>query len=198
MTDDNDGKNKPTPEQEMTRRAQQLAGALVRAASDPVADREREAFEDEQDRDTQALIAAYHAARKKPDEPPGTPLADLAALRDYLKAKVGEVRPRANGLHIADPPIDVEWETEHRQVRFTTHVGVTVHEDRKAAVAAVVAKANSLSGIQVWRTEPQLTAEVLAPVTDNAVWTRDVDRAVAILRTTLARDEAGLRKAAGG
>jgi len=198
MSEKKPDSEKLTPEQEMTKRAQGLAAALVRAANDPEADRQRAAYEDEQDRDTQTLIAAYHAAQKKPDEPPGAPIADLAALKAYLSGKVGGVEQRDGRLHIATPPIDVEWEREHRQVRFTTHPHLSIPDDRKAAVAAVVADANARTQFQVWRTEPELTAEVLAPITDDAVWTRDVDRAVAILRTTLAHDGQALRKAAGG
>jgi hypothetical protein len=131
-------------------------------------------------------------------DPPGQPLADLATLREYLRAELGDIKLRANGLRLTDPPIEIEWVPEHRQVRFFTHLQIKVPPDRRADVAAAVARGNELAGRTVWRTEPELTAEVVERTdADGAVWTREVDRAIAILRTSVARDAQALRRAAG-
>jgi hypothetical protein len=143
-------------------------------------------------------MAAYHAVRNRPDEPPGQPLADVGALKAYLVAKGLAVTARADGLRVTDPAIDIDWTREHQQVRFATHPGFAVPADRKAEVAAVIAKANALSSLQVWRSEPELTAEYIAVLDGGALWSRDADRAVRILKTTLVRDADELRHAAGG
>jgi hypothetical protein len=184
-----------TAKQEMARRAQGLAAALVKALQEPDS-AEYLAAEEEQERRTVAVLEAYHASRKRPGEPPGVPLADLAALQSHLEKRF-EVRRRDSGLSVADPPIDIDWETAQQVVRFTTELAIGVPAERKAAVAKVAAEANVLTGFQLWRTEPHLVAETVAAMIDGAVWTRDVDRAIAILRTARVRDEPELRKAAG-
>jgi hypothetical protein len=181
----------------MKKRAQDFAAALVKAAKEPDS-AEFLAEEEARDRKQAAVIAAFHAVRNRPDEPPGQALADVAALAAYLVGKGLAVTARADGLRIADPAIDVDWTREHEQVRFATHPGFAVPHDRKPEVAAVVAKANALSGLSVWRTEPELTAEYTAALDGGALWSRDADRAVRILKTTLARDADELRHAAGG
>jgi hypothetical protein len=181
-------------------RARKLAGQLVDAAKDPDGDAHAEAAEAERDRRDKLILEAFHAARKPAQPLVGTPLATLDALRDHLKSGGSAVAPQASGLRIAgDPPIDVDWAVEHRQVRFTITPDVRVPADKKAAVAAVVATGNAQTGIPVWRAEPELIAEVTAPcAADGSVSSAEVDRAVKILRTTVARDAADLRKAVGG
>jgi hypothetical protein len=196
MTPSDDDDPDLTPEERMKRRAQKLAADLVRAAKEPDSP-EFLADEEAQERRQAAIIAAYHAVRNRPDEPPGQALADVGALREYLKGKGLDVRVAANGLHVAEPAVDIDWMREHQQVRFSTHAGIPVSADRKPTVAAVVAKANALSGISVWRTEPELTAEYIAALDGGTLWSRDVDRAIRILKTTLARDVDELREAAG-
>jgi hypothetical protein len=185
-----------SPAEQMKRRAQRLAGALVDAARAPDS-AEFLAEEEAHERRQAAIIAAYHAVRKRPDEPPGTALADIAALRDHLHGQGLATAARADGLRVVEPAIDIEWMREHQQVRFTAHPGFAVPATRKAEVAAVVAKANALSQLQVWRTEPELTAEYIAALEGGTLWTRDADRAIRILKTTLARDADELREAAG-
>ena len=183
-----------TAKQELAQRAQRFAAALVEAAQQPESD-EYLAAEEERERRTVAVLEALHASRKRPDEPPGVPLSDLAALQSHLE-KTFEVRRRDSGLSLADPPIDIDWETAHHVVRFTTDLAIGVPAERMAAVAKVVAQANAQTGFQLWRMEPHLAAEMVTAMIDGAVWTRDVDRAIAILRTARVRDEADLRKAA--
>jgi hypothetical protein len=84
--------------------------------------------------------------------------------------------------------MEIRWDAEDGRVRFTARAGIAVAAERRAAVAAVVAKANALSGIEVWRTEPELAVECVADLHDGRLWTRDADRAIRIVETTLARD----------
>jgi hypothetical protein len=181
----------------MKQRAQGLAAALVKAAQEPDS-AEFLAEEEAHERRQAAIMAAFHAVRNRPDEPPGQPLADVAALAAYLAGKGLAVDVHTDGLRIADPAIQVDWTREHQQVRFAIHPGIAVSAERKAEVAAVVAKANALSSLQVWRIEPELIAEYIAALDGGALWSRDADRAVRILKTTLARDADELRHAAGG
>jgi hypothetical protein len=185
MSENKPDSDKLSPKDEMTRRAQGLAEKLVRAANDPDADAERAGYEDEQDRERQALIAAYHASKQRPNTPTGAPIADLAALRAYLGDRAGE--------------IEIEWEAEHRQVRFCTALDLAIPDERKAAVGEAIARANARLGASVWRPASHgLVAEMVAPVGDTGVWTRDVDRAIDVLRATLASDAATMRAAAKG
>jgi hypothetical protein len=181
-------------------RARKLAGQLVDAANDPDADARAEAAEAERDLRDKRILEAFHAARKPAQPLVGTPLATLDALRDHLRAGGNQVAAQASGLRIAgEPPIEVHWAAEHRQVRFTITPGLDVPAARKAEVNEVVARGNAQTGIAVWRAEPELIAEVTAPCApDGSVSSAEVDRAVKILRTTVARDAADLRKAAGG
>lgn len=188
--------NQDDERDKMKQRAQGLAAALVKAAKEPDS-AEFLAEEEAHERRQAVIMAAFHAVRNRPDEPPGQPLADVAALAAYLTGKGLAVATRTDGLRIADPAIEIDWTREHQQVRFATHPGFAVPADRKAEVAAVVAKANALSSLQVWRIEPELTAEYIAVLDGGALWSRDADRAVRILKTTLARDADELRHAAG-
>jgi hypothetical protein len=195
-----DGNHKQKKVKEMAGLAQRLAGKLVDAANDPDGDARRAAAEDEADRRQELILDAYHAARKPAQPLVGTPLRDLAALRDHLRAAGGDVTAHGAGLRVAgDPPVDVDWVAEHRQVRLRITPALHVAADHKAAIAAVVADGNAQTGIAVWRTEPHLLAELTVPCSpDGSVSSAEVDRAVRILRTTVARDAAALRKAAGG
>jgi hypothetical protein len=195
MSNDDDDPNL-TPEERMKRRTQRLAGQLVKAAQEPDS-AQFLADEEAQERRQARILAAFHAVRNRPDEPPGQALADVGALREYLEGKGLDVRGAAHGLRVAEPAVDIDWIGEHQQVRFTAHAGIPVSADRKPTVAAVVAKANALSSLQVWRTEPELTAEYIAALDGGKLWSRDVDRAIRILKTTLARDVDELREAAG-
>ncbi len=177
-----------TPQEQMTRRAQALAGQLVEAARQPDSP-EFLAGQEAHERRQAAVIAAYHAVRRRPDEPPGQALPDLAALRAHVAGKE---------RHGSQPAVDIDWITEEHQVRFTVRPAIDVPADRRAAVAALVAKANALSGLEVWRTEPELAVEHSVPLHDGILWTRDADRALRIVTTTLARDLEELREAASG
>lgn len=179
---------------ELEKRAQRLAGLLVKAANDPEADRWREAAEAEQEKRQVLILDAYHAARKPAEPAVGTALRDAAALRRHLQASGHEVTLHHEGMRIAaDPPVDIRWAAERGQVRFTIRPAIKIASNRRAELDAAIARGNALTGLPVWRAEPEPIAEASAPTAaDGSVSSAEVDRAIKILRTTVARDEAEL------
>src|SRR5689334_15564558 len=91
--------NQDDERERMKKRTQDFAAALVKAAKEPDS-AEFLAEEEERDRKQAAVIAAYHAVRNRPDEPPGQALADVAALAAYLAGKGLAVTARSDGLRI--------------------------------------------------------------------------------------------------
>ena len=151
------------------------------------------------DAEIDELVAEANARRSRPGGDTGRPLADLEQLRSYLASRGIATTEIERGLRSADPAIDIQWASEHRQIRFRSQLALDVADHRRSAVAAIVARANANAGRAVWRAEPDVHAEIVAPTAgDGSVWTRDVDDAIAALREALSRDAAALRAAAGG
>ena len=152
-----------------------------------------------EDKDIKTLLAAYQATRPRHDEGQGQPIADVAQLERYLAGRGVATTAIPGGLRAADPPIVIEWEKEHRQVRFRSQLAIDVPPPRRVAVGAVVARANAVAGRAVWRTEPEVYAEIVAPIAgDGSLSSGEVDDAIAALRASLARDIEALQAAIRG
>ena len=189
----------PAKSAALEERARRLADLLVKAANDPVAERRREIAEEELDRRDALILEAYHAAREPISPVAGSPLGDVAALHGHLQSSGHEVTRYRDDLRIeAEPPVDIHWASERHDVRFVVRLPVEILPDRQAKLDEAIVRCNALTGLPIWRASPALIAAVSAPVAaDGSVSSGEVDRALRILKTTVARDEAGFLILAG-
>jgi len=190
-------------EEQMTRRAQELAARLVEAMNDPEADAEREAYEEEKDRRASEILAAYHANRKRPDsEPPIQKLLDSAdELRSYLLFRGIDHEKTATGARIrfrmggpTEYTIDIEWTSD--RIRLTAPSGLEVPESRREEVAKVIAGLNVRSEFPVWRMGRNPEAVAVA-FHDGGISSLVFDEYLSLLKDNLGRGIPALKEALG-
>jgi hypothetical protein len=135
---------------------------------------------------------------------PALYIADAAALKEYLRARGVNHAQSPDGVtlyvdigEIVDYVIDVQWLRD--QVRFIAVTPIDVDVAHQAAVALGIEQLNAAIGFPVWRLVPNLAAIYTATLNhDGTLSSRVFEYAVALLRQTLVRDQAGLRALAAG